>query len=52
MALYWVKVSRVYEDYVEADSEEEAIEIAEEAAREGLYTYWDGEAEEGRNGEL
>lgn len=45
MAQYWVKVARVYEDYVEADSEAEAIDIAQETMKEGIYGYWDNEAE-------
>lgn len=45
MAQYWVKVARVYEDYIEADSEAEAIDIAQETMKEGIYGYWDNEAE-------
>lgn len=45
MAQYWVKVARVYEDYIEADSEEEAVEIAQEAIKEDLFGYWDNEVE-------
>lgn len=45
MAQYWVKVARVYEDYIEADSESEAIEIAQEAVREGCFGYWDNDVE-------
>lgn len=46
MAQYWVKVARVYEDYIEADSESEAIEIAQETIKEGYYGYWDNDVEE------
>lgn len=54
MAQYWVKVARVYEDYVEADSEDEAIEMAQETVIEGYFGYWDNdvgkcEDEEGEN---
>lgn len=45
MAQYYVKVSRVYEDYIEADSEMEAIAIAEEAMNDGDFGYTDCDAE-------
>lgn len=45
MAQYWVKVARVYEDYIEADSEDEAIEIAQDAMCSGEFGYWDNEVE-------
>ena len=45
MAQYWVKVARVFEDYIEADSEDEAIAIAQDAMLDGDLGYWDNEAE-------
>ena len=45
MGIYWVKVAKVYEDYIEADSEAEALDIAQETMREGIYGYWDNEVE-------
>lgn len=45
MAQYWVKIAKVYEDYIEADSEEEAIETAQEIMTEGCYGYWDSDVE-------
>lgn len=45
MAQYWVKVMKVFEDYIEADSEDEAIEEAQEIMIEGDYGYWDSEVE-------
>ena len=45
MAQYWVKVMRVFEDYIEADSEDEAIAIAQDAMLDGDLGYWDNEVE-------
>ena len=45
MAQYWVKIERVYEDYIEADSEAEAVEIAQTAMFEEELGYWDSEVE-------
>ena len=45
MAQYWVKVMRVFEDYIEADSEDEAIRIAQDAMLDGDLGYWDNEVE-------
>ena len=42
MAQYWVKVIKVFEDYVEANSEDEAIGIAQDAMLNGLG-YWNNE---------
>ena len=45
MAKYYVRVSRTYEDYIEADDEHEAIEIAEEAMFNGDFGYSDYDVE-------
>lgn len=45
MAQYYVRISKTYEDYIEADSEMEAIAIAEEALNEGDFGYSDCDVE-------
>lgn len=45
MAQYYVKISKTYEDYIEADSEMEAIAIAEEALNNDDCDYSDCDVE-------
>ncbi len=45
MAQYYVKISKTYEDYIEADSEMEAIAIAEEALNNDDFGYSDCDVE-------
>lgn len=47
MAKYYVEVSLVFSDYIEASSEEEAIEDAKEGCREnGTWEIFSEESEE------
>jgi hypothetical protein len=45
MAQYYVRISKTYEEYIEADSEMEAIAIAEEALNDGDFGYSDCDVE-------
>ena len=45
MAQYYVRISKTYEEYIEADSEMEAIAIAEEALNNDDYGYSDCDVE-------
>lgn len=45
MAQYYVRISKTYEEYIEADSEREAIAIAEEALNDGDFGYSDCDVE-------
>lgn len=45
MAQYYVRISKTYEEYIEADSEMEAIAIAEEALNESDFGYSDCDVE-------
>lgn len=45
MAQYYVRISKTYEEYIEADSEMEAIAIAEEALNNDDFGYSDCDVE-------
>ena len=45
MAQYYVKVVRVYEDYIEAESKAEAVAIVDEAMNDGDFCYTDCDVE-------